>query len=162
MGCTVYTLPAGYPETVAELSQVRDRSDPTGASPVSGEPSAASRRPPGAGAVITTTARPSSSASPPNSCEAPQGPAALAVDRRLHPVSCEAPEMTTYTDAPLPPSPRLVRGIALPPPSRADPAGGPAHRISRSAYNGARQLISRMSPPMIWVGCREKVAPACF
>lgn len=90
MGCTVYTLPAGYPETVAELSQVRDRSDPTGASPVSGEPSAASRRPPGAGAVTTTTARPSSSASPPNSCEAPQGPAALAVDRRLHPVSCGA------------------------------------------------------------------------
>ena len=41
MGCTVYTLPACYPETVAELSQVRDRSDPTGASPVSGEPSAA-------------------------------------------------------------------------------------------------------------------------
>ena len=90
MGCTVYTLPACYPETVAELSQVRDRSDPAGASPVSGGPSAASRRPPGAGAVITTTARPSSSASPPNSCEAPQGPAALAVDRRLHPVSCGA------------------------------------------------------------------------
>ena len=41
MGCMVYTLPACYPETVAELSQVRDRSDPTGASPVSGEPSAA-------------------------------------------------------------------------------------------------------------------------
>ena len=41
MGCMVYTLPACYPETVAELSQVRDRSDPAGASPVSGEPSAA-------------------------------------------------------------------------------------------------------------------------
>ena len=52
--------------------------------------------------------------------------------------------------------------VALPPPSQADPAGGPAHRISRSAYNGARQLISRMSPPMIWVGCQEKMTPACF
>ena len=152
MGCTVYTLPACYPETVAELSQVRDRSDPTGASPVNGEPSATfstsrrgghRRRRPGRRSRRTRRRLGQTVTAGPR---APPPSTALASHRDTHP-DASATTLRTRRTWPSRPPPRPSRPTPSKPPLNNLPGKGGScislkpQPLSRGSQNGGMTPI---------------------